>query len=55
MRVGLAVLDTLEKENAGPRTEEMGNYLRSQLREQLVEFDMVDEIRGAGLFSGVAF
>jgi ornithine--oxo-acid transaminase len=55
MRVGLAVLDTLEKENAGPRTEEMGNYLRAQLREQLADFDMVDEIRGAGLFSGVAF
>ncbi len=55
MRVGLAVLDTLEKENAGQRAQEMGDYLRSQLREQLAEFDMVDEIRGAGLFSGVAF
>jgi ornithine--oxo-acid transaminase len=55
MRVGLAVLDTLEKENLGPRAEEMGNYMRSQLREQLAGFDMIDEIRGAGLFSGIAF
>ncbi len=55
MRVGLAVLDTLEKENAGPRAEEMGEYLRSQLRSVLHEFEIVDEIRGAGLFSGVAF
>ena len=55
MRVGLAVLDTLEKENAGPRAEEMGQYLRAQLRQQLAEFDMVDEIRGAGLFCGIAF
>jgi ornithine--oxo-acid transaminase len=55
MRVGLAVLDTLEKENAGPRAEEMGEYLRSQLRSVLNEFEIVDEIRGAGLFSGVAF
>lgn len=55
MRVGLAVLDTLEKENAGSRAEDMGEYLRSQLRSVLSEFEIVDEIRGAGLFSGVAF
>jgi len=55
MRVGLAVLDTLEKENAGERTEKMGHYLRSQLRQQLAGFEIVDEIRGEGLFSGVAF
>jgi len=55
MRVGLAVLDALESENAGPRAEEMGEYLRRRLREQLAEFEMVDEIRGAGLFCGIAF
>jgi len=55
MRVGLAVLDTLEQENAGRRASEMGEYLREQLREQLAGFDMVDEIRGAGLFCGIAF
>jgi ornithine--oxo-acid transaminase len=55
MRVGLAVLDSLEKENAGPRAEEMGQYLRSQLRSVLKDFEIVDEVRGAGLFSGVAF
>jgi ornithine--oxo-acid transaminase len=55
MRVGLAVLDTLEKENAASRAEEMGDYLRAQLRLQLSDFEIVDEIRGAGLFCGVAF
>jgi ornithine--oxo-acid transaminase len=55
MRVGLAVLDTLEKENAASRAEEMGDYLRAQLRLQLSDFEIVDEIRGAGLFCGIAF
>jgi ornithine--oxo-acid transaminase len=55
MRVGLAVLDTLQEENAGQRAEEMGEYLRAQLRERLEDFDIVDEIRGAGLFCGIAF
>jgi ornithine--oxo-acid transaminase len=55
MRVGLAVLDTLEEENAGQRASEMGEYLRTQLRDQLAEYEMVEEIRGAGLFNGIAF
>ena len=55
MRVGLAVLDTLEKENAGMRAAEQGAYMRRQLTERLRDFEMVEEIRGEGLFSGVAF
>jgi ornithine--oxo-acid transaminase len=55
MRVRLAVLDTLQKENPGPRAQEMGDYLCSQPRAQLAEFEIAAEIRGAGLFSGVAF
>ncbi len=55
MRVGLAVLDTLEDERAGERAEEMGEYLRGRLREELAAFDMVEEIRGRGLFCGIAF
>ena len=55
MRVGLTVLDTLQEENAGERAQDMGDYLRAQLREQLADFDMVEEVRGAGLFCGIAF
>ena len=55
MRVGLTVLNTLEEEKAGERALKMGDYLRTQLRRELADFDMVDEVRGAGLFCGVAF
>ncbi|HEX4750832.1 MAG TPA: aspartate aminotransferase family protein [Bryobacteraceae bacterium] len=55
MRVGLAVMDTLEEEDAGVHASVMGSYLRDRLREVLAGFDMIDEIRGEGLFSGIAF
>ena len=55
MRVGLAVLDTLEQENLGKRSIERGNHMRSLLRQALSSFEMVQEIRGEGLFSGIEF
>lgn len=55
MRVGLAVLDTLEREGLGQRAAENGGYLRQRLRDLLAEFEMVDEVRGAGMFNGIAF
>jgi ornithine--oxo-acid transaminase len=55
MRVGLAVLDTLEKHDAARRSSDRGNYLREKLREQLSGFEMIDEIRGQGLFTGIVF
>lgn len=55
MRVGLAVLDTIQHENIEQRATENGEYLRARLRELLSGFDMVDEIRGAGMFNGIAF
>lgn len=55
MRAGLAVLDALETEDAGPRSAAMGLYMRRRLKEELNEFEMVDEIRGEGLFCGIAF
>lgn len=55
MRVGLAVLDTLAQENLGQRSTQLGNYMRRRLGEELSEFDMVEEIRGEGLFCGVCF
>ncbi len=55
MRVGLSVLDTLEKEDAGERSAVLGTYMRRRLREMLAEFEMVEEVRGEGLFSGIVF
>jgi ornithine--oxo-acid transaminase len=55
MRVGLAVMDTLEQEDAGVAAGVMGIYLRRRLREGLAGFEMIDDVRGEGLFSGVAF
>jgi ornithine--oxo-acid transaminase len=55
MRVGLAVLDTLEKEHLDVQCAVSGTYMRRQLRDRLGEFEMVEEIRGEGLFCGIAF
>jgi ornithine--oxo-acid transaminase len=55
MRVGLAVLDALERENCELHSAIMGNYVRQHLRKSLANFEMVEEIRGQGLFSGIVF
>lgn len=55
MRVGLAVLDTLEREKLGERSNAAGNRLRTRLREALAGLEMVESVRGEGLFSGIAF
>jgi ornithine--oxo-acid transaminase len=55
MRAGLATLDVLERERLGERAAEMGEYLRSRLRELLAGCDVIREIRGAGLMNGIEF
>jgi len=55
MRAGLATLDILEGENLGERATNMGDELRRRLREALAEYEMVKEIRGLGLLSGIEF
>jgi ornithine--oxo-acid transaminase len=55
MRAGLATLDVLEGENLGERATNMGDELRRRLREALAEYEMVKEIRGLGLLSGIEF
>ena len=55
MRVGLAVLDALEREDCEVRSAVMGTYVRQRLRETLADFEMVQEVRGEGLFSGIVF
>lgn len=55
MRAGLATLDVLERENLGERALVMGEILRARLREALEPYEMVREIRGMGMMSGVEF
>ena len=55
MRAGLATLDVLEKEALGARATELGEELRQRLREELAPFEMVKEVRGLGMLSGIEF
>ena len=55
MCAGLATLDVLESENLGQRALASGEYLRGRLREQLAGFEMVHDVRGLGLLSGIEF
>ena len=55
MRAGLATLDVLERERLGERSAALGSYLRERLREALSGYEMVEEVRGAGLLNGVQF
>jgi len=55
MRAGLATIEVLENEGLGPRAVEMGDFLRDRLRHALNGYEMVKEVRGAGLFNGIEF
>jgi ornithine--oxo-acid transaminase len=55
MRAGLATLDVLEHEQLGPRALRLGNAFREKLRRELAGYDMVKEVRGMGLLSGIEF
>jgi ornithine--oxo-acid transaminase len=55
MRAGLATLDVLESERLGERAAELGEYLREQLRQRLLRYGMVKDIRGLGMLSGIEF
>jgi len=54
MRAGLATLDVLA-DGLGPRAMMLGESLRSRLRQELSGYEMVEEIRGLGMLSGIAF
>ncbi len=55
MRTGLATLDVLESERLGERAQRLGSELRSRLNESLSGYEMVKDIRGLGMLSGIAF
>ncbi len=51
--VGLAVLDTLEKENLLERSIEMGTYMLGRFEELQQRHECIGDLRGAGLLLGV--
>ncbi|PCE27901.1 aspartate aminotransferase family protein [Paraburkholderia acidicola] len=51
--VGLAVLRVIEEENLVARANEMGGYLRSRLEALQQRYEVIGDIRGAGLLLGV--
>jgi ornithine--oxo-acid transaminase len=55
MRAGLATLDVLESERLGERASSLGKYLRQRLQQRLSGYEMVEEVRGLGLFCGIQF
>ncbi len=55
MRAGLSTLEILEREDLGARSIEAGQYLHQQLSDALRGFEMVKEVRGAGLLMGIEF
>ena len=55
MRAGLATLEALEREHLGERALAAGDYLRARLRQALSGYEMVKEVRGAGLLNGIEF
>jgi ornithine--oxo-acid transaminase len=55
MRAGLATLDVLEREDLGTRALLLGETFRAKLRCELAGFEMVGEVRGMGLLSGIEF
>ncbi len=55
MRAGLATLDVLRNERLGERALRLGEELRASLREALQGFEMVKDVRGMGLLSGIEF
>jgi len=55
MRAGLATLDVLEHEALGSRAARLGAELRSRLSTALAPYDMVKEVRGVGMLSGIEF
>jgi ornithine--oxo-acid transaminase len=55
MRAGLATLDVLESERLDERAARLGAELRQRLAEALAPYEMVKEVRGLGMLSGIEF
>jgi ornithine--oxo-acid transaminase len=55
MRAAWATLDVLEDEHLGERANRLGEELREKLRSALSGYEMVRDVRGIGMLSGIEF
>ncbi|HZQ25552.1 MAG TPA: aspartate aminotransferase family protein [Terriglobales bacterium] len=55
MRAGLATIQVLQNDKLGKRAAALGEELRIRLRQALSGFEMVKDVRGLGLLSGIQF
>jgi ornithine--oxo-acid transaminase len=55
MRAGLATIQVLDRERLVERGDSMGSELRDRLRTALAGYEMVKEIRGEGMLTGIEF
>jgi ornithine--oxo-acid transaminase len=55
MRAGLTTLDILEDEQLGMRATAQGERLRAKLRDRLLGFEMIADVRGIGLLGAIEF
>ncbi len=55
MRAGLATLEVIEQEKLAERADTVGVAMRERLRSELASFEMVKEVRGEGLLTGIEF
>jgi len=55
MRAGLAALEVLDSEGLAERALIQGEEFRARLTKAVAPYEMVDEVRGIGHFSGIAF
>jgi len=55
MRAGLATLEVLDREHLVERSDERGKYLRARLKDALLPYEMISEVRGLGLMNGIVF
>lgn len=55
MRAGLATLEVLQAEHLGDRATRMGEQLRRRLLQTLGKYEMVKDVRGLGMLSGIEF
>jgi ornithine--oxo-acid transaminase len=55
MRAGLATMRVLREERLAARADSLGNEFREQLRTALTPYEMVKEVRGQGMLTGIEF
>lgn len=55
MRAGLATLKVIRDEKLTECSWQMGEQVRERLREELSGYEMIKEVRGAGMLNGIEF